>query len=164
MAGTRTAPAMTAAMTSRLISLLLIDASGDLYADSLLVPIAATSTLIDAWAVAYAAGTNASLYGILDQQLREGARLASNAVAEYRGTVAEGINLSIRDAATRVTLADRLIAPVAELMVGDSDTVNIEATEFTDWRTALLALKTSYTFRSAQFTGRRERFNNPKSR
>lgn len=164
MAGVRTAPAMTAAATSRLISLGLIDASGDLYSDALLVPVATTITLIDNWIVAYAAATNASLYSVKDEQIREGARTSNNAVAEYRGTIAEGINLSIRNSATRQTVADRLVAPIVDVMVGNTDAVDVTNAEFIAWRDALLAIKTGFTFRSAQFTGHRERFNNPKEK
>jgi hypothetical protein len=60
MAGTRTAPAFTAAATRRIITLHLIDASGDLYPESFDVAIAATAAAIEAWAAAYAAGSQAS--------------------------------------------------------------------------------------------------------
>lgn len=161
---TRTAPAMTAAATSRQISLRLIDASGDLYSEPLVVPVAATAANIEAWAAAYAAASNASLYAIEDTAFREGDADPDNAAAEYRGSVKDGINLLFKDVPNRVTFTDRVIAPVAATMQGNQDIPLLSSTELTNVITSVLTLKAAYDFNQAQFTERRERTNNPRIR
>ena len=160
--GTRTAPAFTAAVNERLISLHLIDASGDLWTQGLSVPIAEPAAEIEAYAAAYAAATQASLYGISDMQGRFGDADASNAGTEFRAQVEVGINNLFKD--TTVTpdavQSIRLVAPILEVMQGFSDTPLLSATEMTALIVAALAIMPNYTHRSAQYTARRERKNN----
>jgi len=161
---TRTAPAMTATATSRQVSLRLIDASGDLYSEPLVVPVAATAANIEAWAAAYQAASNASLYAIEDTNFREGDADPDNAVAAYRGSVKDGINLLFKDVANRVTFSDRVVAPIADTMQGNQDIPLLSSDELTNVITSVLTLKAAYDFAQAQFTERRERTNNPRIR
>lgn len=162
MAGTRTAPAFTAAATSRLISLHLIDASGDLATVPLIVPVAATAASIEAVADGYADSTNASLYKITDEAIREGVADPDNAVAEYRGSVKDGINLMFKNLTTRQAQGVRVVAPVEETMQGNQDIPMLAVEPLLTLIPAILAVLTiSYDFQRAQFTERRERKNNP---
>jgi hypothetical protein len=162
MAGTRTAPAFTAAANERQITLHLVDASGDQYTDNLIVDVAATAAAIETYAAAYAAASNASLWAISDTLLRLGDKDADNAVAEFRATVAEGVNTLYKNTTTGVTITPRLIAPIAATMQGNQDIPLLSSAEFTALIVATLALKTGFALQQAQFTGRRERKNNPR--
>jgi len=162
MAGTRTAPAFTAAANKRIVSLGLIDASGDLWSEAMPVPVAATAATIEAWAAAYQAASNASLHAINDFIERFGAADPDNAVAAYRASVKSGINASYSNPTTLVTYGSRLVAPIAAVMQGNQDIPLVSATEYTDLVTAIEAIKTGFGLDTAQYTDRRERKNNPK--
>lgn len=162
MAGTRTAPAFTATATSRLASLSLIDASGDTYAESMNVAVGASAAALEAWAAAYAAGTNASMWRVTDTIIREGVSDPDNAVAAYRATIAEGINGSFKNLTTLNTFISRLVAPIPEVLQGNQDIPLVTSDEYAALVTAILALRSGYDLQTAQFTGRRERRNNPR--
>jgi len=162
MAGTRTAPAYTAAATERSVALSLIDASGDLWSEGMNVPVAATAATLEAWAAAYQAGSNASLYACWDHIGRVGDADPDNAVAAFRSSKEDGINLSFKNLTTLVTYPARLIAPVPAAMQGNQDIPLVSSTELSDLITAILAIKTGFTMQTAQYTGRKEAKNNPK--
>lgn len=159
---TRTAPLFTAAATRRMITLRLIDASGDLYSESLPVAVAATAANIEAWAAAYAAASNASLYAIIDSQERVGDADPDNATVAQRNSVKDGINSLYKVASTGEALTTRLIAPIPAVMQGNQDIPLLSATEMTALIASYLALLSGFSFNSAQYTERRERKNNPK--
>lgn len=164
MPGTRSAPAFTAAATSRQVSIGLIDASGDLYSDELVVPVAATAANIEAWVAAYQAATNASVWRVTDQVNRDGDPDPDNAVAAYRASISSGINLSFKDVATKLGFLERVIAPVADTMQGNQDIPLLSSDELTNVITSILTLRADVDFQSAQYTDRRERKNNAKIR
>lgn len=161
-AGTRTAPAFTAAANERTITLHLMDASSDLFTQSLAVPVATAAADVETYAAAYAAATQASLYGISDYIGRFGDADADNAEAGYRGNVEKGINMLMKNIITipDITQSLRLVAPIDAVMQGNSDTPLLSATEATNLIVATLAILTNYSMRSAQYTTRRERKNN----
>lgn len=160
MAGTRTAPAFTAAANLRRITLHLIDTSGDLWTDEMYVPVAATAATIEAWAAAYQADTQSSLYKITDELVRSGASLASNGDTGFRAGGESGINIIYKNPTTAETLPTRLVSPVVSTMAGDSDTP--DQAGFQDLIDAVVAIKTGFVYYSAQYTTRRERKNNTK--
>lgn len=162
MAGTRTAPAATAAATELNASLHLIDASGDLWAESLNLPVAATQAQIEVIASSYAAASNASLYGISVFRGWTGDADPDNAVAAYRAQVESGVNLLFKNLTTLVTAGQRVVAPVPAAMQGNQDIPLLSSTELSDLVLAIIAAKAGFTFSSAQYTGRRERTNNPR--
>lgn len=164
MAGTRTAPVATGAATQLDASLALIDASGDLWSEVLQLPVAATQAQIDVIASAYAAASNASLYGIFVNRGWVGDADPDNAVAAYRGQVESGINLLYNNVTTRVSYGQRLVAPIAAVMEGNLDIPLLTATELTDLIVATLAAKAGFALTTAQYTGRRERKNNTRLR
>jgi len=163
MPGTRTAPAFTATATKREISFGLVDASGDTWSQSQPVAIAAAAGDVEGLAASYQAASNASLYRISSTSVWEGALDPDNAVAAFRGSIAEGVNLLFRNA-TLDTRSMRLIAPIAEVMQGNQDIPLLTATEFVALITDYLTLSSGYDLALAQFTGRRERRNNPRIR
>lgn len=160
MAGTRTAPLFTAAATRRLITLRLIDASGDLYAETISVAVGATAAAIEEWAAAYAAATNSSLYSILDTTERNGDADPDNAVVAQRNSVKDGLNNLFRIPSTGAAFSMRLVAPIPDVLQGNQDIPLLSATEYSALILKTLALASGYSFNSAQYTERRERKNN----
>nr|CRY94299.1 hypothetical protein [uncultured prokaryote] len=163
MAGTRTAPAVTGAATKRTISLGLVDASGDRYSEEEPVAVSAAAGDIEGLAASYQAASNASLYRVTSTLVWEGSIDPDNAVAAYRGSVAEGINLLYKNAEL-LARSQRLIAPIAEVMQGNQDIPLLTSDEMIALITDYLTLSTGYNLELAQFTGRRERKNNPRIR
>ena len=158
---TRTAPAFTAAANDRQISLGLIDASGDKWAENMRVPVAATEASIEAWAAAYQAATQASLYMITDNIIRIGDADPDNADTDQRNSGAQGINLQFKNLTTHLTQPTRVIAPIEAVMQGNQDIPLLSSTELAAVITTELAVLTGFTFQRAQYTDRRERKNNP---
>jgi len=163
MAGTGTFPAVTGTATKRTVSFGLVDASGDLYSADMDVAITAAAGDINGLATTYQGASNASLYRVSSTTVWEGTIDPDNAVAAYRGTVAEGINLLFKNAAL-LTRNMRLVAPIAAVMQGNQDIPLLTATEMVDFITDYLTLSSGYNLEVAQFTGRRERRNNPRIR
>lgn len=170
MPGTRTAPTVGAlTVTENLISLGLVDASGDLFSASLKSQGGELEDMaeIETAAAAYQLSTNASLYEVRHTAIWRGSLNPTNALALYRATIAEGINMSYRDTDVFNAIANmRLIAPVAETMVASTDTpVYPLVAPLSTLNAALITLiGAGYSLESLQFTGRRERKNNTKIR
>lgn len=162
MAGTKTAPAFTTAATDRIITLHLIDASGDTHTVSMHVPVATTAANIENLVLSYQDATQASIYNITDSVQRLGDADPDNAENWQRSSVKDGVNLLIKNVSNLVSGTFRLIAPIQDVMQGNQDIPLLSAGEFTNLITALLTVKTGYSLQSAQYTERRERTNNPK--
>lgn len=167
MPGTRTAPAFTTvpgvtAATRRIVTLHLIDASGDIYPVAIDVAVNAAAGDVNGLADSYQACSNASLYAITDTYETNGAALTSNAVSEYRAQVESGINLLFKRPSDGDTLGLRVVAPVAETMTGDLDIPTPSDTPLDELITDYGTLRAAWLFNSAQYTSRRERKNNPR--
>jgi len=158
----RTAPAWTAAATRRLVSLHLIDASGDLWSESFYVPVAATAANLEAWAAAYAATSQASLYALGDYTERIGDADPDNADTLQRNSVKQGINLTYKNLTTNGTIGQRVVAPIPADLQGNQDIPLLTATEMTALIGATTTLQSGYLLQEAQYTERRERKNNPR--
>jgi len=162
---TRTAPAVSdASQTTLGATLHLIDASGDVKTEFIA---GATSDLVDiqAWSVAYQACTQASLWKVSFTQEWEGEADPQNADALFRGGIDNGINLLFKDIAAAAKQTPRVYSPVAAIMQGNQDIPLLSAGIMTTLLTQYLnMLGGAYALDSAQFTGRRERSNNPRIR
>lgn len=157
----RTAPDFTATPTYRAITLQVIDASGDLDSVGFIVPIAATAANIETIIDAYQAATQSSVYGVIDSLYREGDADPDNADTLQRNSNKDGINLLFKDIATRVAAPVRVVAPVPATLQGNQDIPLLSSSELTNLIVAMLAVKTTFDFKRAQYTERRERKNNP---
>jgi len=152
---------MTAAATRRIITLHLVDASGDYWAEDWDVPVAATAANIEIWAAAYAAASQASLWQINDQQMRVGQDVATNANTDQRNSVKDGINALYGNNTTNVSRTLRLVAPILAAMDGNQDIPLMASTEVAALTAATATISPAGTFLdSGQFTERRERKNN----
>lgn len=159
---TRTAPTVDGSPNVTNVTLHLVDTSGDTFTDQL--PVFGTPTAADyeAWAASYQAATQASLWKVSIGQEYVGDADPDNADAGFRGSISDGINLLYKNIATRNSVTPRLVAPISAVMQGNQDIPLISSAELTALITAELAILTGYGLSTAQFTGRRERTNNPK--
>jgi hypothetical protein len=164
MPGTRTAPTVGAlTVTENIVSLGLVDVSFDTWSESLNLPGGALTDMadIEAWAVDYQAASNASLYRVTQQVVWEGAKDASNALALFRASAESGVNMLYRNALL-ATETGRLVAPIDAVMQGNQDIPLLSAAQMTALIAEYINLLTGYQLESAQYTGRRERRNNPR--
>lgn len=159
---TRTAPAVTGAVTSVNNTLHFIDASGDVHTDNIVSLTAPTAVEIEAWAAAYQAATQASLYKVTSVSCWEGDADPQNADVGQRNSVKQGVNLLYKNLGTLNSQTPRLIAPVAATMQGNQDIPLVSDPLFTALLTAIVPLLTGYNLNSAQYTERTERKNNPR--
>lgn len=163
MPGTRTAPTVGAlTVTENIISLGVVDASNDTFSEALNLGGGGLTDMadIEAWAVQYQANTNASLYRVTQQVVWEGARDSDNALALFRASSESGINLLFKNAAL-ATQSGRVVAPISTIMQGNQD-IPLLVSPLTLLVTQYLNLLTGFTMESMQYTGRRERRNNPR--
>lgn len=164
MPGTRTAPDPSSVdQTQTLVTLHMIDASGDLFPQTFSVLGVAADADIEAVANEYQAVSNASLWKITIGQEYIGDADPDNAVAAYRGSVKDGVNLLYKDVAAGLSQTPRLVAPVGTVMQGNQDIPLLTG------MTTLIAnigalIGAGYSLVSAQYTERRERGNNPRIR
>lgn len=161
--GTRTAPTVAVANINKsLLTMHLVDASGDTYTDSIVTPDLVSDVQAEAIAAAYQAATQASLWKVTQTIEYVGDQDTSNAGIGQRNSIAEGVNNLYKNDTTLATQTPRLVAPIDAVMQGNQDIPLISSTEMAALITATLAPLAGYTHRSAQFTGRRERRNNPR--
>lgn len=170
--GTRTAPAVGVGTQTNIgATVHLIDASGDFATDY--VPSLATSDLVDieSWAAAYQAGTQASVYGVSFTQDWFGEADPDNADNLFRAGIGNGINSLIKNIGLDKAITPRLYSPVASTMQGNQDIpLLLEPDGITPTPLGalvaqyLVLLGAGYALDSVQFTGRRERKNNPRVR
>jgi len=165
MPGTSTAPDVSAAAPNETTATLhLVDASGDLFTDTITMPSAITLANIEAWKASYQDATNASIYKVTEERAWVGDLDPDNAVAAFRASAKEGVNLLFKNLTTLRTITPRLIAPIDAVMQGNQDIPLLTATEFVALIADYQAILTGFSLSSAQFTGRRERSNNPRIR
>lgn len=160
--GTRTAPDATGAVTDATATLHLIDASGDQITDAILSTTAPTGANIEAWAAAYQASSQASLWKVSLTTSWTGDADPDNAGTGSRDSSKDGVNMLWKNLTTLRTQTPRLVAPLAACMQGNQDIPLLTATEFTALIAAYQALMSGFSLQSAQYTERRERSNNPK--
>ncbi len=160
---TRTAPEFDlAAPTARLITVHLMDVSGDTFTEQLKVAIDATEAAIEAWIALYQLVTNSTLYKITQLLLWEGDADPDNATSAYRAGVENGTNLLFKDPATRDAFGVRVVAPVAATLQGNQDIPLLNGGSMDEFILATIALAPTYDLASSQYTTRRERTNNPR--
>lgn len=168
MAGTRTAPVVGAGtITENQVSIGLVDASGDTYSDGFSMVGAALPTLatIETLVAAYQLATQASIWQVLVTNVFRGSKNPTNAEFLARGSVESGINMLYRDTdVMNAVTTQRLVAPIAATMVGNTDTpVYPLAVPMIALNAAYIAaIGAGYSLESLQYTGRRERKNNTK--
>jgi len=164
MPGTRTAPTVGAVtVTENLISVAVVDASNDTWSEGLNLPGGALTDMadIEAFVVDYQANTNGSVYRVTQQVVWEGVRDSDNALALFRASSESGINLLFKENTTLTAFTGRVVAPIATIMQGNQD-IPLLVSPLTLLVLEYINLLGTYSLESMQFTGRRERRNNPR--
>lgn len=170
---TRTAPTVGAlTVTEQTVGVSVIDASEDIFADSLKFAGGALVDMaeIEAWVADYQPATQASVFEVRHNIVWRGSANPTNADAGYRGSIADGININFLDTDVfNSGVGMRLVAPVAAWLQNNSDIVIIPAVGVADalldqTLTLLNSLGGGYSAETLQFTTRRERRNNQKRR
>jgi len=156
MAGTQTAPTMVTAATYRLISIHFVDASGDVWTESFRTPIATTAAQLDTLIADIQERSNASIWRVDDQLIREGAAAKSNATVLPRSqSVFDTVFLTFKNIATSVTQRIYIPAPLEVTLVAESDTPN--NTDLADVATAAaVVLGAGFVWQSSRYTEHRE--------
>ena len=163
MAGTRTAPDPSAVAANKVITTLhLMDASGDMFTDAVVSAAAPTSAEVQAWAVAYQAASQSTLYAISSLSEWSGASDPANAESDQRSSVKQGVNILYKNPTTLKAQTPRLAAPIPGVMQANNDIPVIGSAEFAALLVAINAILTGSSFQHAQYTERRERSNNPR--
>lgn len=160
--GTRTAPAVSGAITDAVATLHLIDASGDQITDAILATTAPSGANMETLAAAYQASSQASLWKVSITQNWTGDADPDNAGTGSRDSVKDGVNMLWKNLTTLRTQNPRLVAPLAANMQGNQDIPLLTATEFAALIAAYQTILSGFSLQSAQYTERRERSNNPK--
>lgn len=170
---TRTAPTIGAlTISEQLVGVSLMDASEDVFSDSIKMPGGALLDMaaVEAWIADYQPVTQASIFEVRMMQVWRGSANPSNADAGYRASIADGININYNDTDVfNAVEGIRVVAPIAAWLQGNSDVVivplaGLPAAFNAETLTLLNSLGGGYSLESLQFTTRRERRNNPKRR
>jgi len=155
-AGTRTAPVIDGTPNWKHVSFTFIDASGDTRTVSGDFEAATPDTEIDALADALESASQASLYEVGVRFVYAGAKSKANAVSGTRDSVYDNVAVRFKNAATGAATTQYIPAPAPEIMIASTDNVDVTATEFTDFTTAIIAMAPGYLGASARYTERRE--------
>lgn len=170
---TRTAPTVGAlTISEQLVGVSLIDASEDVFSDSLKMPGGALVDMADveAWVADYQPITQASIFEVRMMQVWRGSANPTNADVAYRASIADGINIGYNDTDVFGAVEGiRVVAPIAAWMQGNSDVVivplvGLPAAFNAETLNLINSLGGGYSLESLQYTTRRERKNNPKRR
>lgn len=160
---TRTAPDPSLdPVTTFSVTLHLIDASGDIITENITLDAAQVNGNIENWAAAYAAASQASLYGISVQSNWFGDADASNADVGQRNSVKDGTNMLYKNPASLYSYSQRLVAPIPAVMQGNQDIPLLSDATMTALILQYQTMVAGWTLYSAQYTERRERKNNPR--
>lgn len=159
MAGTRTAPTINGTPPKVVISLGVIDASGDKYSDSVVLSSLPLDVDIEAYVAAYQLVTQTSVYNVSVSLEYEGDADPDNAETDQRNSAKDGINLLWKDFAALKTQSTRVVAPIPEVMQGNQDIPLLTYADMLTYIAETGDILTSYALQSAQYTERRERNN-----
>lgn len=157
----RTAPTVDGSGNYRLLTLRLIDASGDKRSESIEISPTADVADIEALVASYATRTHGNVYAVKDQMVYNSPASAATATTgEKSSSLADGINF-LFVSATNESEDFRLMAPVASQMVGEGDAP--DATAGAAFGALVEPILTgTKVLVSAQYTERKEKRNNPK--
>jgi len=173
MAGTRTAPTVGAlTLTEQTVGVSIIDASEDVFADSLKFEGGALIDMaeIEAWVADYQPAIQGSIFEVRHNLVWRGSANPTNAEALYRGSIADGININFVDTDVfNSGVGMRVVTPVAAWLQVNSDIVIVPAVGVADalldqTLTLINSMGGGFSLETLQFTTRRERRNNPKRR
>lgn len=163
---THTVPTVGALTVSEnYISVAGVDRSSDVYVEGLTLPGGGLTDMadIELFAEQYKAATQLSVFRIVQQVVWEGIKDADNADLAYRANAESGINLLFRNTTVSppVSFTGRVAAPIAAIMQGAQD-IPLLVSPLTLLVSQYINLLPNYNLESMQYTGRKERKNNPR--
>lgn len=165
-AGTRTAPTVGAlTVTENHVSVGVVDASGDSYSEGIKAVGGGLTDMaeIEALVAAYQPNTQGSVWRVEQTVVWEGQKDPDMAVAGFRGSTANGINMLFKNPAElNAVFTGRVVAPIETIMQGNQDIPLLVAPLPALVTAYLTLLGAGYNLDSMQFTGRKERRNNPR--
>lgn len=129
MPGTRTSSDVTAAAIAKRVSASWVDASGDGWSESYLVPVAATNAQIEALLDALQAASNSSLYGTEIASIYDGEKDPQNALIEQDKSVSVFDRLAQTYKNSNPMFANKRVsipAPIQGLFVSDGATTTLD--------------------------------------
>lgn len=157
----RSAPTVDGSPNYRLLSLRLIDISGDKRAEGFEINPSAAVADVEAFVAGYATRTNSKIYAVYDMMGYTAAATKTGALdAPKSSSVADGINF-LYVSATNASEDVRLVAPIASLFVDTTDGVLPSAAAAFNALVEPLLTGTKIGV-TAQYTERKEKKNNPK--
>lgn len=159
MAGTRTASTVNGTPDKVLITLSVIDSSGDKYADTITLDSVPLDVDVEAYVAGYQAVTQASVYGVNVQSVYDGDADPDNATTDQRNSAKDGINLLWKDFTNNKSQSTRVVAPITAVMQGNQDIPLLTDASMITYIAETGDLLTLYALQSAQYTERRERRN-----
>lgn len=157
MAGTRTAPTVDLEAASYIhVALTYIDRSGDTRTISDDFDADATAAEIETLVAAAVPMSQASIFEVSVEFKFVGAAISTNAEIGQRNSVFDQIIYRAKKAAGNLAYAWENPAPVAALMVGDTDQPVNPAALNTALFNALGPMKAGYAFKSIRFNEKKE--------
>lgn len=154
-AGTRTAPTINGTPSYQLASFAFVDVSGDVRSVAIQGPAGATNAQWEAIAAAFQDATQASLWSANIQDVYEGDKDPGNGVSGSRDSVFDNVAVLLKNT-SRVSRDAFIPAPAPEIMNGALDEIDPASTELAALFTAILAVSSGFTVRSARYTERKE--------
>lgn len=159
MAGTRTAPTIDGSPGKVIVSIRLIDSSGDKHAESIILDAVPLDADVESYVAAYVAMSQASVYEVNVSSNYVGDADPDNATTDQRNSVKDGVNLLWRDDINNKVQGQRVVAPVTGGMQGNQDIPLLTYAQFVTLIAETGDLLTDYALQSAQYTERKERNN-----
>lgn len=133
---TRTAPAITGAVTSKMLSMSWVDTNDKEYTNAFLVDLAVTDAQMEAVVATAQLASNASCWKAVTEIQYVGAKSKANATDAVSQSVADKIRYSMKNLANKAYNKSYIPAPINALVTatGLVDTTNVI---YTNWRDAV---------------------------
>lgn len=129
MPGTRTSTDVTAAAIAKRVSVGYVDASGDVWSESYIVPVAATNAQVEALVDALQAASNASIWSTEIASIYDGDKDPQNALIEQDKSVSVFDRLAQTYKNSNPMFANKRVAipaPIQALFVSDGTTTTLD--------------------------------------
>ena len=152
---TRTAPTIDGSPTFKVVSVTIYDYTGEQRTDSYQLDAAATNVQIEAFIAALQVTTNGTIWRVQAKDVYNSVGDPSNADEEVWEEGSSNIVLLAKNAAN--ASQDWYIpAPDNDLFLEGTENIDPANTDLAAVMTAILAMRSGYSFVSARFTSRRD--------
>lgn len=156
MPGTRTAPTVDGTPNWKVVSVTLYDYTGEQRTDSYYFDADSTSAEIEAFIVALQATTNGTIWKVGVTDLYNSIGDSGNAVEEVWEDADTNVVLLAKSPTVVQGMDFYIPAPINAMFIEGTNEIDPTSTELAAFMTAILAMKTGYSFVSARLTSRRD--------